>query len=93
MKIDNNYKIKVYRSLTGINASLVDSSATCLVSRYYRFELNPKPVDQSLSFGEDFAQKVKLKGVKKISFCRGKNLYHGRIKAFAEGLRHGGLEF
>lgn len=43
--------------------------------------------------GKLFAEKAKAKGITKIVFDRGGYLYHGRIKAFAEALRKGGLEF
>jgi len=41
--------------------------------------------------GEVFAQRAKEKGFQKVVFDRGGYLYHGRVKAFAEGLRKGGL--
>ncbi|MDD5166945.1 MAG: 50S ribosomal protein L18 [Candidatus Omnitrophica bacterium] len=44
-------------------------------------------------FGEVFARKSKEKGITKIVFDRAGYLYHGRIKAFADALRKGGLEF
>lgn len=44
-------------------------------------------------FGEIFAGKLKEKGITRIIFDRAGYLYHGRIKAFAEALRKGGLEF
>ncbi len=44
-------------------------------------------------FGEAFAKKAKEKGVSKIIFDRAGYLYHGRIKAFADELRKGGLQF
>jgi large subunit ribosomal protein L18 len=43
--------------------------------------------------GEVVARQAKEKGIAKIVFDRAGYLYHGRIKAFAEGLRKGGLEF
>lgn len=43
--------------------------------------------------GEVFARRAKEKGITKVIFDRGGYLYHGRIKAFAESLRKGGLEF
>lgn len=44
-------------------------------------------------FGEVFAKRAKEKGITKVIFDRAGYLYHGRIKAFAEALRKGGLEF
>ena len=43
--------------------------------------------------GECFAKKAKEKGITKVSFDRAGNLYHGRIKAFAESARNNGIEF
>jgi len=45
------------------------------------------------SFGQAFAQQAKAKGISKVIFDRAGYLYHGRIKAFADALRKGGLEF
>jgi large subunit ribosomal protein L18 len=44
-------------------------------------------------FGEIFARRAKEKGFIKVIFDRAGYLYHGRIKAFAEAIRKGGLEF
>ena len=43
--------------------------------------------------GASFAEVLKEKGVEKIAFDRNGYLYHGRIKAFADGLRKGGIQF
>jgi large subunit ribosomal protein L18 len=43
--------------------------------------------------GKLLAEKAKAAGITKVVFDRGGYLYHGRIAAFAEGAREGGLEF
>ena len=44
-------------------------------------------------FGEVFARQAKEKGINQIIFDRAGYLYHGRVKAFAEALRKGGIQF
>jgi large subunit ribosomal protein L18 len=43
--------------------------------------------------GETIAGRLKEKGVPTVTFDRGGYLYHGRVKALADGARHGGLKF
>ena len=43
--------------------------------------------------GEEFAKEAVKKGMKAIAFDRGGYLYHGRVKAFADAARKGGMEF
>ena len=43
--------------------------------------------------GKLLAERAREKGITKVVFDRGGYLYHGRVKAFAEGAREGGLEF
>ena len=50
-------------------------------------------VDTAKKVGEEIAKVATKAGVKKVQFDRGAFLYHGRIKAVAEGAREGGLEF
>lgn len=49
--------------------------------------------ERAANAGELFAATLKEKGVEKITFDRNGYLYHGRIKAFADGLRKGGIQF
>lgn len=50
-------------------------------------------VERARIFGEKFAKESLEKKVKKVIFDRGACRFHGRVKAFAEGLKSGGLEF
>jgi len=43
--------------------------------------------------GKAVAEKCKKAGIEKVAFDRGGNLYHGRVKALAEGAREAGLNF
>jgi large subunit ribosomal protein L18 len=50
-------------------------------------------VDVARLVGRMLAEKANEKGITKVVFDRGGYKYHGRVKALAEGLREGGLEF
>lgn len=49
--------------------------------------------DAATQVGKLVAERAKKAGVKHVQFDRGSYLYHGRVKAVAEGAREGGLEF
>lgn len=50
-------------------------------------------VELSKFVGQAIARKAKDLGIEKVVFDRGGNLYHGRVKAVADGAREGGLQF
>jgi large subunit ribosomal protein L18 len=50
-------------------------------------------VDAAAKVGKLVAERATKAGVKKVQFDRGGFVYHGRIKALADGAREGGLEF
>lgn len=49
--------------------------------------------EQAEAIGKEIAKKAKAKKITKVAFDRGKNLYHGRVKALADAARSEGLEF
>jgi len=50
-------------------------------------------VEGARAVGRAIAERAKAVGVTRVVFDRGGYLYHGRVKALAEGAREGGLEF
>ena len=50
-------------------------------------------IDAAATVGQILAERAKKAGVEKVVFDRGRFLYHGRVKAAAEGAREGGLLF
>ena len=50
-------------------------------------------IEQSKEIGKLIAEKAKEKGIASVVFDRGGYIYHGRVKAVAEGAREAGLEF
>jgi large subunit ribosomal protein L18 len=93
-------RLAVYRSLKNIYAQLIDDTqgvtlvAASTLEEPLRSELEQK-ANQEAAFkvGQLLAEKALEKEIKQVVFDRGGNLYHGRIKALAEGARKAGLEF
>jgi large subunit ribosomal protein L18 len=49
--------------------------------------------EQAAAVGRVIAEKAKAAGIQSVVFDRGGYLYHGRVKALADGAREGGLQF
>ena len=91
-------RLAVFRSNTGIYAQLIDDvKGITLASASTKDKgvaaQSGKKVDQSKLVGQEIAKKATALGVKEIVFDRGGYLYHGRVKALADGAREGGLKF
>ncbi len=52
-----------------------------------------KKVDEARAVGRLLAKRLKEAGIENVVFDRGRFLYHGRVKALAEGAREAGLKF
>jgi large subunit ribosomal protein L18 len=87
-------RISVFRSNRGIQAQLVDDLAghTLAAVSWTESDLRSlKPMEQAGKAGELLAERAKAAGVESAVFDRGGYRYHGRVKAFADGVREGGL--
>ena len=93
-------RLNVFRSLGHIYAQVIDDvsghtiASASTVDKKLRGELDGKnKSDQAKLVGEAVAQRAKDAGVETVIFDRGGFIYHGRVKALAEGAREGGLKF
>ncbi len=91
-------RLTVFRSNSDIYAQLIDdnSGTTIAAASSRQKDINaqkaPK-IEKSKMVGESLAKKAVELGVKKVVFDRSGYIYHGRIKAVADGAREAGLEF
>jgi len=87
-------RISIFRSNRGISAQLVDDVAghTLAAVAWTEAPLRDKaPMEQATEAGKLLAERAQKAGVESAVFDRGGYQYHGRVKAFAEGVREGGL--
>jgi large subunit ribosomal protein L18 len=91
-------RLSVFRSNSDIYAQLIDDNAgvTLAAASSKDKDIAAQKVDKSSKsklVGNAIARKATELGLSQVVFDRGGNLYHGRIKAVAEGAREGGLQF
>ncbi len=87
-------RISVFRSNRGIAAQLVDDVAghTLAAVTWTEQPLRGKPpMEQASAAGRLLAERAQAAGIDTAVFDRGGYQYHGRVKAFAEGVREGGI--
>ncbi len=89
-------RISIYRSNSEIYAQLInDEAGHTLLSASSRDlkEITGNKTEKSKQVGVALAKMAAEKGITSAVFDRGGFLYHGRVKAIAEGAREGGLQF
>ena len=88
-------RLSVFRSNTGIYAQLIDDIAgkTLVAASSLELGLKSLNIDNSKQVGTSLAAKATELGLNACVFDRSGYLYHGNIKALAEGAREGGLNF
>lgn len=96
----NKPRLSVYRSNENIYAQIIDdTSSKTLISystldRSIKFSFSTgRTCDASRLIGEKLAKLSLEQNINEVVFDRGSYLYHGRIKALADGARAGGLKF
>jgi large subunit ribosomal protein L18 len=91
-------RLTVFRSNADIYAQLIDDATGTTIagasSRQKDIAAQKAPkVEKSKMVGESIAKKAIELGIEKVVFDRSGYIYHGRIKAVADGAREGGLKF
>ena len=90
-------RLSVFRSKANIYAQIIDDVAgTTLVSASTvekAFEGNGSNCEAAKKIGAAIAERALQKGIEEVVFDRGGYIYHGRVKALADGAREGGLKF
>ncbi len=90
-------RLCVFRSNRGIEAQLVDDqeAKTLAAASWLNLKKGFKgnKTEQASEVGKQLAVNAKKAGIESVVFDRGGYLYHGRVKALAEGAREGGLSF
>lgn len=91
-------RLAVFRSNTNIYAQIIDDNAhkTLVSASSLDKDLNLKSganIEAAVKVGESLAKKAKKAKINTVTFDRGGFLYHGRVKALADAVRDGGIEF
>ncbi|HSL63132.1 MAG TPA: 50S ribosomal protein L18 [Gaiellaceae bacterium] len=89
-------RLVVFRSNRGIEAQLVDDveSKTLAAASWLALKgFKGDKTEQAAEVGKLLARNAKQAGIETAVFDRGGYLYHGRVKALADGAREGGLSF
>ncbi|MEG0035876.1 MAG: 50S ribosomal protein L18, partial [Oscillospiraceae bacterium] len=90
-------RLDVFRSNSNIYAQIIDDvTGTTLVaasSIEKGFEGSGSNSEAAEKVGKLVGERAIAKGIKDVAFDRGGYLYHGRVKALADGARSAGLNF
>lgn len=89
-------RLNVFRSNKGIYAQVIDDisgKTLAAASSKSLSNFQGNKTQQAAAVGKLVAEKAKTAGVATVVFDRGGYLYHGRVKALADGAREGGLVF
>ncbi len=89
-------RLSVFKSNTAIYAQVIDDGKGITLLATSSRDLDKKggvKLEISKTVGKKLAEKAMANGIQQVVFDRNGYLYHGNIKALAEGAREGGLKF
>ena len=91
-------RLSIHRTSQHIYAQVIDDANGVTVASASTLEKDVRDTtgankDAATSVGKRLAERAKAAGVSAVVFDRGGFIYHGRVKALADGARDGGLEF
>ncbi len=94
-------RLTVFRSLNHIYAQIIDdneqktlvSASTIDKEIKSKITSDMKKIDESILVGKLIAKRALESNITSVAFDRNGYIYHGRIKALADGAREGGLQF
>ncbi|MFT5746871.1 MAG: large subunit ribosomal protein L18 [Paraglaciecola sp.] len=90
-------RLAIYRSNKEIYAQVIDDvngvTLCSASSRDKGFSVEGPKVEQAKSVGKKLAENAQSASIDNVVFDRGGYLYHGRVKALADGAREGGMKF
>jgi large subunit ribosomal protein L18 len=87
-------RLCIFKSLRGIYGQVIDDKkGVTILSADLKEAKVKNSLDGSLALGKLISKKCKEKKISEVVFDRGGYKYHGKVKAFADGAREGGLKF
>ena len=86
-------RLNVFRSEANIYAQVIDDVNGVTLASASSLDKAIEGYGGNIAAGKLVAERAKAKGIETVVFDRGGYLYHGRVKALAEGAREGGLKF
>lgn len=86
-------RLSIFRSASHIYAQLVDDETGKILVSANDMKMKGKKVEHAMEVGKLIAKEAIAKKIEAVVFDRGGFVYHGRVKAVADGAREGGLKF
>lgn len=89
-------RLSVFKSNKGIYAQIIDDEKGHTLAQASSFEMGKvtyADVEASKDVGKKLAEKATANGITSVVFDRNGYLFHGKVKALADGAREGGLKF